>query len=181
MSLYRKAYSRHRDCWKIYGNTADDGETPELDDLIATAQTESLADAIIQILESGHPPACSKRGIYTASRVRHANKWLKLRGEGVPIVATWIDEAGVGQTDNYPDLWRRCIEEAASAEAVLVYAEEGDSLKGALVEVGAALGSGTPVFCVGPMEGSWVQHPLVARCESLESALGLIQMYRKNQ
>jgi len=43
----------------------------------------------------------------------------------------------------------RCLAEIADATAVLLYCEPGEVLKGALLEVGAALMNGTPVLCVG--------------------------------
>src|SRR5271165_2948629 len=36
--------------------------------------------------------------IYIASRTVHAEKWRRLREDGFPIVSTWIDEAGAGQS-----------------------------------------------------------------------------------
>lgn len=109
--------------------------------------------------------------IYTASKTRHAAKWRELRASGVPVNATWIDEAGVGETACFADLWCRCISEAASARIVLLYVEQGDNLKGALVEVGAALASGVPVHVVGPVNDSWLHHPLVRRFQTVEEAI----------
>lgn len=36
--------------------------------------------------------------IYGASRTSHAEKWKAWRSAGLPIVSSWIDEAGPGQT-----------------------------------------------------------------------------------
>lgn len=53
--------------------------------------------------------------------------------------------------------------------------------KGALVEVGAALGADVPVFVVGvppgqeEMIGSWLHHPRVRQFESMAHALAAIQ------
>ena len=59
------------------------------------------------------------------------------------------------------------MREASEADCLLVYCEPGDQLKGGLVEVGAALSAGKPVYAVGPMDGSWVHHPLVTPCATL--------------
>lgn len=88
-------------------------------------------------------------GIYFASKTKHAHLWKALRAAGIPTASTWIDEAGEGQTADYAELSKRCIDEIAEATAVLLYCEPGELLKGALVEVGAALMAGTPVLCVG--------------------------------
>lgn len=113
-------------------------------------------------------------GFYVASRTRHAGIWKERRDVcGEPIVSTWIDEAGEGETEDMTDLWFRCVSEASRAVATIVFAEEGDHpLKGGLVEVGAALANGRPVYVVGAhhVEASWLRHPLVARHGTLDSA-----------
>jgi hypothetical protein len=109
--------------------------------------------------------------IYGASKTSHASKWIALRASGVPIISTWIDEAGAGQSASLVDLWIRCVREAANATALVMYVETGDVLKGGYVEAGAALACGVPLFVVGPAQGSWVEHPLVTRCASLDEAI----------
>ena len=106
----------------------------------------------------------SKRGIYIASKTKHAPKWRALRANGIPIISTWIDEAGEGETSDYADLWCRCISESKNAAALILYVEEGDVLKGAYVEMGAAVGAGVPVFAVGPIPMSFVEAKLVKWC-----------------
>lgn len=109
--------------------------------------------------------------IYIASKTTHASRWRSLRAEGVPIVSTWIDEAGEGESLDFTDLWIRCVGEAMAASALVLYIESGEVLKGAYVEVGAALSNEVPVFVVGEPSGSWVAHPLVMRCVTLTEAL----------
>jgi hypothetical protein len=112
----------------------------------------------------------TRERIYVASKTKHAPMWRRLRDEGWPIISTWIDEAGEGETSDFTDLWRRCIEEAKSASRVILYHEQGDVLKGAFVEIGAALATGVPVFVVGDPPGSWVHHPGVIQVADLEEA-----------
>lgn len=111
--------------------------------------------------------------IYMASKTRHATKWLKLRESGVDIISTWIDEAGPGQTKSFTDLWLRCINEVSMADRLIAYAEPGDELKGGLIEIGAALATGTPVYVVGEVEAlkTCKYHPLITLADSLEKAL----------
>lgn len=114
------------------------------------------------------------KGIYVASRSKHGPMWLKLRAAGVPIISTWIDECEVGATSSWPDLWTRCIEEAANAGALVLYVEKGEVLKGALVEVGAALSRCVKVFYAGPPRAfTFLEHPLVVRCPDLDTAVAL--------
>lgn len=112
--------------------------------------------------------------IYMASKTAHAWLWRRLRADGFPIISTWIDEAGKGETACFTDLWRRCVDEAASADAVIVYRQPDEVLKGAFVEVGAALAVGTPVYAIGCDEFSFVHHAGVIRCQSLAQALAEI-------
>jgi hypothetical protein len=88
-------------------------------------------------------------GIYTASKTRHAALWRDLRNAGAPIISTWIDEAGEGESADLNDLWQRCIAESCSCKTLIVYREPDDVLKGAWVEIGAALAVGNPVYAVG--------------------------------
>lgn len=97
-----------------------------------------------------------RRGIYIASKTTHAERWRALRTDGLPIVSTWIDEAGLGESASLADLWRRNVLEAANAAALIVYHEPGETPKGALVEIGAAIACGVPVLWVGPQDGQTV-------------------------
>ena len=117
-------------------------------------------------------------GIYIASRVRHAPKWHELREQGTPITSTWID-SGDGPDIDMRGIWYRCIDEASKSVATVLYREDDELLKGALIEAGAALGAGKPVYTVGfngPEDMkifSFLYHPMVVRCESLDCALSL--------
>ena len=110
-------------------------------------------------------------GIYIASKTIHAPKWRALRDEGHPIISTWIDEAGIGETKSFPQLWMRCIGEASLCSALIVYREPDEVLKGGFIEVGAALGNDKHVYAIGCEAYSFVNHPNVYRCRSMESAL----------
>lgn len=108
--------------------------------------------------------------IYTASKCCHAPKWRELRAQGYPIVSTWIDEAGPGESKSLQDLALRCISESAQADITLLYCEEQEILKGALIEAGSALTSNKKVHCVGECQSSspvlkfhpnWIEFPTV--------------------
>jgi hypothetical protein len=132
------------------------------------------------------PPtsASCATGIYFASKVKHAHRWQALRNSGVHTASTWIDEAGEGQTADYAELSSRCMSEIAAASAVLLYCESGEILKGALVEVGAALFKGTPVLCVGTCDNLsrvFRRHPRWMEFETVEAALAYHARTRTNQ
>jgi len=107
--------------------------------------------------------------------------WRDLRGAGFPIISSWIDEAGPGETASLGDLWTRVAREVSSAERLVLYVQPDDfPLKGALVEVGIAIGCRVPVFVVAPGValdarsfrpiGSWMCHPGVTYAKSLHEA-----------
>ena len=113
-----------------------------------------------------------RRGIYIASKTQHAHRWRYLRDTiSYPVISTWIDEAGGGETGDWGDLWDRCISEAASAAALIVYREEDETLKGAWVEVGAALAAGVPVFAVGVDEFSIAKSGRLTLCRDMKEAV----------
>lgn len=123
-------------------------------------------------------------GIYIASKSKHGPRWVTLRNRGWPICSTWIDESGEGQTSDWRDLWDRCVNEAASADVMIMYVEPGEVMKGGLVEMGAALARGVRVFYVGP-EGllSALHHRLVSWCgegdDGLARALDAASMWAR--
>lgn len=115
--------------------------------------------------------AGKRNGIYMASKVRHAVTWKMLRSAGLPIVSTWIDEAGPGESKSLRDLWRRCIAEASSAEVVIVYRLTDEELKGAWVEVGAAVAVGVPVYAVGIQQFTVANAEGITQFETLDHAI----------
>lgn len=126
-----------------------------------------------------------RNSIYVASRASvsaRGEMWRRLRAEGVPIVSSWIDEDGEGQTGSFTELWRRITDEISQSSALILYAESSDfPLKGALIEAGIALGMNKPVIVCLPGVGidkrscrpigSWIQHPLVKRIDDIAIAV----------
>lgn len=101
--------------------------------------------------------------IYIASKTIHAPKWRRLRTEGYNIISTWIDEAGFGQTHDYAELSVRCIKEIRQSDFLVLYCEDGEILKGALIEAGIALAFGEEVRSVGKcdiLSRVFSKHPL---------------------
>lgn len=124
-------------------------------------------------------------GTYIASRAslpERSAAWRRLRRDGWKITCSWIDEAGAGQTADLGALWSRIEAEVTGSERLILYVEPEDfPLKGALVEVGMALACRIPIRVVAPGVvldpvslrpiGSWVRHPLVSFCDTMEEAL----------
>lgn len=110
-------------------------------------------------------------GFYVASEAFHGPMWRAFKDAGYPITSTWIHESGVGETDDFADLWTRCIKEAAGSRCLLVYRLAGEQLKGGFVEVGAALAAGKKVVAVGCDDQSFVNHPNVVKHTNLAAGL----------
>jgi hypothetical protein len=127
--------------------------------------------------------------IYVSSRAsipERSAMWRKFRDAGVPINSTWIDEAGAGETDDFSELWSRIEKEVCQADILIFYAEPEDfPLKGALVEVGMALGAKKRVILCMPgvkVEGltsrpigSWIEHPSVVRVDDINTIMWALQ------
>lgn len=110
-------------------------------------------------------------GIYIASKTVHAPMWLAFRAAGHQITCTWINEAGPGESPSMSDLWIRCINEAMEAEVLILYCREGEQLKGAYVELGAALAHGVPCIWVGPKLASVADHPGIVHLPTMDEAI----------
>jgi hypothetical protein len=125
-----------------------------------------------------------KHLIYVASRAsidERPRMWRDLRDAGWPISSSWIDEAGPEETKCFGDLWTRIAQEITASRGVVLYVRPDDfPLKGALIEVGMAMGQNKRIGIVAPglvLEephlrpiGSWVRHPLVRFFPELETA-----------
>lgn len=117
----------------------------------------------------------NRRGIYVASKVRHAATWKALRASGVPIISTWIDEAGEGESEDLADLWQRCIREATTAQVLVVYREPEEILKGGWIEVGAALAAQVPVYAVGIEKFTIAHVKRVTHFPTLDAAIDAVR------
>lgn len=112
--------------------------------------------------------------VYVASKTTHAHKWRALRNAGHPISSSWIDEAGEGESGDYAELSERCLQEVREASILVLYCEQGEVLKGAIIEAGAALMAGIPVRQVGncaSLSRVFCKHPLWREYRSVEEAL----------
>jgi len=114
--------------------------------------------------------------IYVISKVSNAGMWRELRGKGWPIISTWLNDGDEASID-FSEAWPRYLQEAASATHVMVYAQEGDRLKGGLAELGAAVSAGAKALVVDymPPEFRTIQkHPNVHLVGDIGEALNVI-------
>lgn len=87
---------------------------------------------------------------YVASKSKHGPMWQDYRARGVPIVARWIDvwDGGTFTDADGAEHWRKIREDIAACDVLVVYSEPGEIQKGALVEMGIAMGKDKKVIAV---------------------------------
>lgn len=120
--------------------------------------------------------------VYTASKLRHAAMWRELCAVTAHIQAhaRWLKHSTLGTPDtpeHAAEFWLQDEQDVRDADAVLVYADGDDHLRGALVEAGIAIASGVPVIVIGKHAdyGTWQYHPGVTRMDDLPSALAYLR------
>lgn len=105
--------------------------------------------------------------IYIASKAIHRPRWRSLRSAGVPIISRWIDVEDKYSADptglDFANLWDMCVEDVRECDVLVCYVEQGEVLKGALVELGGALLLGKRIIASGPRtayadNGTWLHH-----------------------
>lgn len=130
---------------------------------------ERIKKASPEQLESV-PLLSTKPKIYIASKAIHRPMWRYLRDRwDFHIISTWIDtpDEFIGVTDevnlDYTKLWLSCVNDVRNCDVLVMYVEEGERMKGALIELGIALGLGKEVIVTGPVgdNGTWHHHPKV--------------------
>lgn len=122
--------------------------------------------------------------IYVASKIAHAPLWREYRDRGFPIRSSWIDMTG----DNAGVDWDKFLDEVARAKILVAFMYTWDEYwRGALVEIGCALGFNKPVLLVAPPNddpadvrkkiGSWISHKRVIPQASIEDAMRIAKDY----
>lgn len=87
--------------------------------------------------------------MYVAGKIWHAPRFQVVRSLGYNVTSRWIDyDDNHPVVQNKPLLWQHCYEDVAAADFLLLYSEEDDEQRGALVEVGMAMGMNKPIFAI---------------------------------
>lgn len=116
--------------------------------------------------------------IYIASKMHHAPKWRAAYSRpDIHVVSRWpFLETQVDDCDtNCRKFWQDDFTDISSCDILILFAEEGENLRGALVEVGIAMGLGKQIIVIGDHSdhGTWWHHPLVRKVVDLEAAMKL--------
>lgn len=121
--------------------------------------------------------------VYIASKLKYAPMFRSIRDswkpEGIELHARWFDQVQHEETatpDDFKIFWRVDEHDVKTSRAVIVYAQEGDELRGALIEAGIAIGNRILVILVGECAsyGTWQHHPCVVRATGLDHAFEMI-------
>jgi hypothetical protein len=120
--------------------------------------------------------------VYIASKLHYADKFQKLRAtwknDSIDLHARWHDQAALEHEghslspEDFHIFWSVDEEDVKMSDAIILYGESHDKLRGALVEAGMAIGAGILTILVGdcPDFGTWQHHPVVVKADSLEHA-----------
>jgi hypothetical protein len=115
--------------------------------------------------------------IYTASKLAKAQMWEELgKADHIFLSSRWLKHVKVGTPDS-PDnayyFWQENIDDVKECDRLVVYGTEDEHLRGALVEVGAALAFDKFVDVIGehPDYGTWQFHPNIFHHKTIEDWL----------
>lgn len=130
--------------------------------------------------------------IYFASKLSHAKYFKRIRDEwavdGIDINSRWLDQATLEldgpqlSSHDFHIFWLVDEEDVRQADALILYAEPADKLRGALIEAGFAIALGKLVIVIGdhPDFGTWQHHPMVTRADTLDHArMMLLRRFRR--
>lgn len=111
---------------------------------------------------ASHPELAIKPKIYIASKAHHRPQWRELRNKGYDIISQWIDINDKYSQDptglDYTKLWDACVQDVRKCDILILYVEKDEHLKGALVQLGVALGLGKEIIVTGIFgddNGTW--------------------------
>ena len=119
--------------------------------------------------------------IYIASRMHHAPVWRNLYAlyPDIHVESRWpFLEPFIDPTPaNAAKFWEDDLVDISHSDYLIVYAESGEKLRGALVEAGMALALGIPVLLIGDSDsnGTWQHLKLVKKFPTLEAAINYIR------
>jgi len=121
--------------------------------------------------------------VYGASKLHHAAMWRGICEQSSSFFfhARWLKHNKLKTPDtlsNAVSFWLEDEEDVKNCDVLIVYAIEGDKLRGALIEAGMAIAYNKPVIVVGkhPDYGTWQYHPKVHRATDLKHALEIAQI-----
>jgi hypothetical protein len=116
--------------------------------------------------------------VYFASKAKLAPMWRELEAvlpDGITNTTSWIKHEH--PAPQIAAIQQAATREASRADYVIAVLGPGDQHKGALVEIGACLGTGNTVIVCGPRPAghNWMEHPQVVFAQDTTRAIEIIQ------
>jgi len=119
------------------------------------------------------------RTVYVSSKLRHRDMWI---ASGIPTVSSWIFGEEL-PPEECSAMWDRYRDEIRHCEAIVLYVEPEDQLKGCMLELGMAFMSGHPVIVIWTGDirnlaaklGTIVYHDSVRIVTSMDEARCILQ------
>lgn len=116
----------------------------------------------------------SVRNFYVSSKLCHRPMWLRKFPHN--ISCTWLAGEDNLDSDSWGPMWDKYLKEVQECTDFVMYVEEGEILKGALIEAGMALACGKPIQIVWAgdfnglrnIAGSWITHDSVTIRQSIK-------------
>jgi len=130
-----------------------------------------------------HRPPQPRPRVYCASTLPHANTWsafTQTHSDKATFTSSWYNNITPNSEtpENARIFWPENIQKLRDSQAILAIVEEKDVLRGALIEIGAGLVLGLPIYIVGNRSNfslsTWQWHPSVRFFSNLEEALSAI-------
>jgi len=122
--------------------------------------------------------------VYCAGKLKDAQYWREIfrKSPTVHLHARWlahVERETPDTPDEAQEFWLEDQEDVQAADALLVWADARDHLRGALVEVGMALAYEISVIVIGdhPDYGTWQHHPNVHWVATFTEAEELLESF----
>lgn len=119
--------------------------------------------------------------VYPASKLSRAPLWRQAEKDfpQLFLTARWLRHQEI-QTPDDPDFamefWREDFEDIKASDAVFIWAEGEEHLRGALVEAGYAIANSIPVYVIGKHKdyGTWQYAQGVYQAASIKHAIAYV-------
>tara|TARA_A100001391_G_C5020454_1_gene265674 strand:+ start:200 stop:583 length:384 start_codon:yes stop_codon:yes gene_type:complete len=115
--------------------------------------------------------------VYIATKMKYAESLRKrfLEHPEINFTCRWpyVEPFVPPEPQHAANFWEHDLMDVAACDVLVCYGDEEDVLRGALVEVGFALGYGKEVIVVGdsPSFGTWQHLPRVKRIGTMDGVM----------
>ena len=122
-----------------------------------------------------------KPSVYIASKIPHSKKIINimLKNSDIYFSCRWpyLESIVEPTQENAENFWISDFDDIDNADYVILYLEDDDIPRGALIEVGYGIAKGKTILVHGsnPYHGTWHFHHQVHRCDTLDECLNFVR------